>query len=187
MTYTYEADETLLNGILQKGDRNLFNVSAASSTACCKPENALNADNTYYHNNYTASNWYQVTFKEFFLLKSYTFLTRYNINDSHPCEWKVRGSNNGVKWDVIDHVETYELFGLSLKKNFAVTRKIAPYKHIRITQVKSVMGTDSIFTFGALDFFGTYYQSVYFWLNKCSRSSNKYTPNSVFAFVFICS
>ena len=187
MTYIFEADDTLLNGMLQKGNRSLFRVSASSYQEGYQPENALNTENTYYHTNYTFTNWYQVTFKDYFLLKSYTFLTRYVNNNNHPCEWKVRGSNNGAIWENIDHVETYELKGLSLRKNFAITKKIIPYKHIRITQIKSTEGDNLIFTFGALDFFGTYYQSAYFGLSKCSRKNNKYNPSSVFAFIFVSS
>ena len=187
MIRVYKADDTLLNGILQKGDRALFNVSAASYTGNYVPENALNTNNTYYHNNYKSPNWYQVTFKNFFLLKSYTFLTRYTNNDYHPCEWKVRGSNNGTKWDDIDHVETYELKGLSKKKNFPITKKIIPYKYIRIEQIKSTNEVDTIFTFGALDFFGTYYKSLYLFLNGFSQKNPRLIPINIFLLFFALS
>ena len=165
----YKPDNTFLNGILQKGDRTFFSVSAYSTTENYVPENALNTDLTYYHNNYRSPNWYQVTFKKYFLLKSYTIKTRHVNDDSHPCEWKIIASNDGVQWDEIDHVETYELKGLLRTKNFEITKKIIPYKYIRLVQIKSTNGVDEVFTFGALDFFGTYYHSYSLFLHKFSQ------------------
>ena len=178
-TIIYNEDETLLNGFLQKGSRTLFSVSSSTpNSEYYSPEKALNTENSYFHSQGDFEKWYEISIKGYFYIKSYTILTRYTCDNYYPHEWNITASKDNKKWEQIDHKATNELNNVSVKKNFAVDRP-GIYKHIKITQVKTLEGATHIFTFGAIDMFGAYISSLLVNSIRCSQD------NRLINFIFI--
>ena len=160
MIQHYTPDDTKLNGILQKGSRSLFSVSASTTWAdeqnSFRPEQALDDENTYYHSETGDPDpHYIIEFKNYFYLQSYTFKTRHDVYGSHdyyPWKWSLYGSFNSKDWTYMDDQETTELKGIFLTKNFPVTTPNI-FKFFKFTNF-TTYDQFKYFVIRSIDFFG---------------------------------
>lgn len=185
MTF-YPPDETKLNGVLQKGTRSLFTLTSTPPVGSnYAVSNILNTQQTYYHSQYSDYANICVSFESFFLIRSYSIMTRYNNNDHFPKKWKVEGSLNKKLWHEIDERDTKVLFGVSYKENFPV-KHIGSYKHIKITLIETSEEKATPFTIGALDFFGRITNKG-FAFNESNKRRNKIRGDILSIIIFTVS
>ena len=156
----YKPDNTELNGILQKGSRQLFSVSASTTWdyngLSYPPEMALDDKDTYYHSDIGDPDPnYTIEFRNFFYLQSYTFKTRHStdvLKNFFPWKWSLYGSFNGINWTFIDNQETTALKGICYKKNFPVKYPNI-FKFFKFSNFTTIEG-DKYFVIRSIDFFG---------------------------------
>ena len=152
MTY-YPPDQTKFNGVLQKGPKSLFTLSSSPAVQGFEVSKILNTEDSYFHSQYLNHPNICVSFESFFLIRSYSIMSRYTFTTYFPKRWKVEGSHNKIKWHDIDERDTDVLTGNSYKENFPV-KHIGSYKHIKITLIETHDHNKGPFTIGALDLFG---------------------------------
>ena len=153
----YKSDQTYLNGILQKGSRQLFRISASSNLEGFEEENVLNDDDTYYHSNNQGEDndpWFKIQFNELFYLQNYTFKTRHAYNDNYPNKWELEGSFDDKKYYFIDSQDTKELNENEKTKMFSVEHP-GSFKFFKFKNILTIEGKH-LFTIRCIDFFGYY-------------------------------
>ena len=158
--------------------QNIVKVSA-SSTQTGRTE--LPIIRTDYNTDYywtTQSekiSWYEVDFiNNTFYLESYVI--RDHAKDFHST-WKILGSNDGIKYDVVDEVTNFQrpsgtFPSLSFKCKYPKARRI-----FRFYKDQARFYNDFILVFHRLEFFGRFVESR---PNLCSRKQNKCTRDTSF-------
>ena len=156
----YLPDETMLNGILQTGNRNLFEVSSSSQVSeDYGPEKALDDEDSYFHSEYHEGNkdpdpWYKIKFKDLFYIQNYTFKTRHKQDDFFPSKWELEGSFDDDKYQHIDSQNVTDLNENNKAKIFKVdTPNI--FKYFKFHNFITADG-QSVFVIRSIDFFGCY-------------------------------
>ena len=149
----YEPDSSYLNGILQTQNPRQFYISSSPALSGYEAEKALDATDSYFHTQTGGVVlWYCVIFTHFFQMKSYTIKSR-SIHEHHPKEWKMIGSNNGRKWELIDEQNT-TIFDSNRKVVLFNVKHVGTYKYINMTQTATTNNNNVLFAFGSIDFFG---------------------------------
>ena len=150
----YIPDETILNGILQTGNRKLFSVSSSNYTIFHGPENALNDEESYFHSDYPSemNPWYKIEFKDLFYIQSYAFKTRHIQDDYFPQQWELKGSLDDEIYVPIDRQNVTDL-NINNKTQIFQVNTSNIFKYFIFENIKSTEGIP-IFVVRSIDLFG---------------------------------
>ena len=113
------------------------------------------------------------------------------LNEHHPHNWIIHGSNDNETWKMIDIQHTSILSSRNQLETFKCKRPRA-FSFIRMKSIGSNYIGSLTLRFQQIEFFGTLFPDKYnffpeqYFMTVCSKRS--YLPKtSIFAFIFICS
>lgn len=144
-------------------------------------QKALDETDSYFHTQNGEVHWYCIVFPHFFKIKSYTIKSRI-INDHHPKEWKLTGSNDRVNWKLIDEQNTNVFNTIRKTVNFPV-KYTGTYRYINMTQTFTTSNDNVIMTFGSIDFFGRIMLNAKGEANTCKHKHSMLL--SVHSFIYL--
>ena len=102
--------------------------------------------------------YFEVDFKKYVLeLTNYTYRTYYC---DFFAEWYLKGSNNGIKYEIIHHQTNYQKPNTSFKTDIFKADRILPFRYFRLIPVGSPFCHDYL-AIHRLEFFGTLHKFSY--------------------------
>lgn len=135
------------SNLQKKGVLNLTDPRTGSGYPMARlfmyDENNINEEYENQYSGYTkqSDGWFEIDFKDKKInLTSYTLRTSYNgPNDySHPKSWRIVGSNDRNKWDVLNHqTNNSSLNGMYYQNRFTCENNPNYYRYIKYIQEDS--------------------------------------------------
>ena len=160
--------------------QNIVKVSASSTQGGRTELPIIRTDedtSIFWYSQNEKVGWYEIDFKNNkFYLESYVI--RDHAQDFHST-WKILGSNDGLKYDVVDEITNYQKpSGTYVNLNF--TCKYPKARRIfRFYKDGSRFVNDYLLIFHRLEFFGRFVESRH---NLCSYKQNKSTRDALFIY-----
>ena len=160
--------------------QNIVKVSASSTKTGRTEIPLIKKDedlNYYWTSQLEDVGWYEVDFKNNkFYLESYVI--RDHTQDFHSA-WKILGSNDGVKYDVVDEVTNFQRpSGTYVNLNFTCKYPKAR-RFLKFYKDRARFANDGLLVFHRLEFFGRFVEPRH---SLCSCKQNKYARGALFIY-----
>ena len=139
-------------------ENTVVEITCSSTSNHGKPWFALNlqSEDDWWSGN-AAYDWWKCDFKARKVqLTGYTLRTNSaGLNGSHLKNWILDGSNDNIKWVVMDErVNNSDLNGSNLSKYFAIEGNFQPFRYIRIRLSGLTHLKDNLLCLSGCEFFG---------------------------------